>query len=77
MVGINYIGKVVEIKWDTEGEDGVKGTTASLQVEGQEKRSVKNDGLSNLFFPNDFSGAVRVTVRGSRSGQDKGTIQVP
>ena len=76
MVSIKDIRKVVVIAWDTEGADGVQGTTASLNVEGQEKRTVKNDGESNLFFPSDFSGAVKVSVRGSHAGTDKGTIEV-
>ena len=65
--------KVVVIGWDTEV---VKGTHASIQITGEEKRNVDNDGDTNLFFPSDFSGDVEVTVSGSRSGEDNGTITV-
>jgi hypothetical protein len=43
--------KVVVIGWDT---DVVKGTHASIQAEGEEKRNVDNSGESNIFFPLDF-----------------------
>lgn len=65
--------KVAVIGWDTEV---VKGSHASMQVEGEEKRNVDNSGESNIFFPLDFSGEVKITVAGSKSGQDKGKIEV-
>jgi hypothetical protein len=65
--------KVVVIGWDT---GVVKGTHASIQAEGEEKRNVDNSGESNIFFPLDFSGEVKITVAGSKSGQDKGKIEV-
>jgi hypothetical protein len=65
--------KVVVIGWD---EDVVKGTHASIQIAGEEKRNVTNDGDTNLFFPAGFSGELEVTVAGSRSGEDRGTISV-
>lgn len=65
--------KVAVIGWDTSQ---VTGKTVSLQAKGQEKRTVDNDGESNLFFPMDFTGAVEVTVQGSKSGSETGTIHV-
>jgi hypothetical protein len=66
--------KVAVIGWDREV---VRGSTASLQVEGEEKRNVTNDGESNLFFPMDFTGTVQVTVSGSHSGEETGTLSIP
>jgi hypothetical protein len=65
--------KVVVIGWD---EEQVKGTHASLQVAGEEKRNVTNDGRANLYFPAAYTGSLEVTVQGSRSGEDTGTITV-
>jgi hypothetical protein len=65
--------KVVVVGWDT---DVVKGSHASIQIKGEEKRNVDNDGDTNLFFPASFSGDIDVTVAGSKSGEDKGTITV-
>lgn len=78
MVRVKDIRKVIVIEWKTEGDeiDSVKGTSASIQVGDEEKRSVKNDGESNLFFPADFTGDVIVIVKGSKDGEDAGTITV-
>jgi hypothetical protein len=65
--------KVVVIGWDTEL---VTGTHASIQVAGEEKRNVVNDGNANLYFPARFSGDIDVTVKGSKEGEDTGTITV-
>jgi len=71
-VELKDIRKVAVIGWDT---DTVKGAEASLEVEGEEKRTVKNDGESNLFFPLDFEGSREVTVSGSHGGSETGTIE--
>lgn len=65
--------KVVEVGWD---RTVVKGTFASMQVDDEEKRSVENDGKANLTFPVDFEGSVEVTIRGSKTGSETGTITV-
>lgn len=65
--------KAVEIGWST---DKVKGSHVSLQAEGEEKRDTENDGKAVLFFPNDFTGAVSVNVKGSHSGEESGSISV-
>lgn len=65
--------KVAVIGWDTEL---VKGGNASIQVDDTEKRIVANDGESNLFFPLDYTGQIEVSVQGSESGEDTGTITV-
>ena len=61
-VELKDVRKVAVIGWDTEL---VSGDTASLQAQGEEKRTVTNDGESNLFFPLDYTGSVEITVRGS------------
>lgn len=65
--------KVVEVGWDTSK---VLGSHASVQVNDEEKRNVDNDGKANLTFPNDFTGSIDVTIAGSKSGSDSGTIEV-
>ena len=65
--------KVAVIGWDTSL---VKGSHASIQVGDEEKRNVDNDGESNLFFPLDYGGEVKVEIEGSKSGRDEGTITV-
>jgi len=72
-VELKGLRKVAVIGWDTEV---VKGSHASMQVAGEEKRNVDNDGESNLFFPLGFVGEVEVTVAGSHSGEESGTISV-
>ena len=72
-VVLKSIRKVAVVGWDTEV---VKGTHASMQVEGEEKRNVDNDGESNLFFPGSFTGDVDVTISGSKSGKETGTLSV-
>jgi hypothetical protein len=65
--------KVVVISWDT---DVVEGHMVSIQVEGEEKRTTGNDGFANLYFPAKFTGEIDVTITGSKSGEDTGTITV-
>ncbi len=70
LVGIR---KVAVISWDASV---IHGENVSLQVGDEEKRTVKNDGESNLFFPADYTGDVTVVVRGSSEGEEIGTISV-
>ena len=72
-VEIRATRKVVVVGWDTEQ---VKGASASIQVEDEEKRTAQNDGSANLYFPAAFEGEVEVTVVGSKEGTDEGTISV-
>lgn len=72
-VTLKELRKVAVIAWNTEA---VKGRQASIQVKDEEKRTVDNDGESNLFFPMGFIGEVHVTVEGSKSGMERGTISV-
>lgn len=65
--------KVVEVGWD---RTKVHGSHASMQLDGEEKRSVENDGKANLTFSNDFTGPRTVTIKGSASGEETGTISV-
>lgn len=72
-VELKHTRKVVVIGWDL---DAVKGTSASIQVADEEKRNTGNDGRANLYFPSGFTGEVAITVAGSKSGTDSGTISV-
>jgi hypothetical protein len=72
-VTLKHSRKVVVVGWDVTK---VIGTHASIQVAGEEKRNVDNDGDTNLFFPADYTGQLELTVAGSRSGTDTGTITV-
>jgi hypothetical protein len=65
--------KVVEVLWDNTV---VLGSHASMQINDEEKRNVDNDGKANLTFPNSFTGSVKVTVKGSRTGEETGDIEV-
>ena len=73
MIELLEVRKVAVVAWDAEA---VKGKQVSMQVAGQEKRTVDNDGEANLFFPLDYSGEVVVTIQGSKSGEESGSIQV-
>ena len=57
-------------------KDEVKGSTISVQVEGEEKKSSPNDEEVVVFFPKGFNGSREVVIEGSKSGSDSGTIQV-
>lgn len=70
----------VVINWDT---NMVKGNHASIlaanpETDDQlaEKKMVENDGENWLSFPKDYQGKCVVTVRGSESGEDEGTIEI-
>ena len=65
--------KVCVISWDT---DAVKGSHASIQAEDEEKRNVDNTGTTNVFFPLNYEGDCHITVVGSKTGEDSGTIHV-
>ncbi len=67
--------KTVNVHWG----DDVKGASVSIQVQGGEKREVRtteNDGYATITFPTDFVGDCKVTVKGSRSGGESGTVTV-
>ena len=49
-----------------EGEDGHVST----------RTADNNDGLAVITFPADYSGTCEITVTGSESGVDTGTIEV-
>lgn len=72
-VELRHTRKVCVISWDDEK---VKGTHVSLQIAGEEKRNTENDGAANIYFPARFTGDVDITVTGSKSGEDQGTITV-
>jgi len=70
--------KVVVVGWTTEGDgdEVIKGSEATLEVDGEEKRTIKNNGEGDLFFPNNFAGSINVTVRGSHSGEDTASLAI-
>ena len=72
-VELRHTRKVCVIGWSL---DEVKGSSASIQAGGEEKITTRNDGAANVYFPTDFAGEVDITVEGSKSGTDKGTISV-
>lgn len=69
------VRKVAVVGYDP---DVIRGSQVSLQVAGEEKRTVsrneKHEG--NLFFPLDFHGEVEVTAEGSKSGSEKGKVSL-
>ena len=64
--------KEVTIGFTVEGEE------AEVQAEGETKKTVKNTGEADVFYPADFTGASTITVQGSKPGSapDTGTITV-
>jgi hypothetical protein len=71
--------KTVNIHWDT---DEIKGGTVSIEASAdhadmKEVRSgLENDGYATITFPSSFSGSCYVTVNGSKSGEQSGTVEV-
>ena len=63
--------KTIELDWRDELENGeIKGMSATISV-GDDKdiRTVDNDGLATVTYPQSFTGPVSVTVRGSKGGE--------
>lgn len=88
-ITLNSVHKAAVLQWhqfNSSNEDGasawtIAGEEASISVKlhdgtEQEKRVVKNDGETNLFFPLDYSGDVEVTITGSHSGEDTAKLQI-
>lgn len=71
--------KTVNVHWH---EDEIKGGYVSISanspawVDPKEIRNVENDGYATITFPADFVGECEVTVEGSRSGVETGTVSV-
>lgn len=71
--------KVVNVLWDT---GMVKGMSASIEASSEEQeetievRTVANDGSATITFPNSFKGPCAVVVRGSKGGEQSGTVNV-
>lgn len=70
--------KTVNVHW----HDEIKGGTVSLEVSGDhddtnEVRSgLQNDGYATITFPSDYTGDCFVKVKGSKGGEETGTVQV-
>ena len=88
-VTLKSIHKAVVVQWhqfnehpsDVATDWTIQGAEASISVklhDGtiQEKRVVKNTGSANLFFPLNYSGSVTVTITGSHSGEETGTLSI-
>ena len=80
MVEVHLVRKAVEVKYDTSKVEGRYASVSTAPEHGGEmieKKQVINDGYVALFFPLAFTGKSVVEVRGSKSGSDRGTIDVP
>ncbi len=79
MVTVSTDRRGVEIDWDTSL---VQGDTVTIRCVNQEDpdnpstKETKNDGKATVTFPRDYEGSADVTVTGSDSGTDSGTISV-
>jgi len=78
-VAISFDRKAVEFTYDT---DLVVGDTIDVAAENVDtgdvgKRvGIANDGRFVLTYPADFTGTDTITVTGSESGQDAGTVTI-
>lgn len=77
------ISEVVDRKVKVLGYDAsvVLGDTVNVRAQNADTgdvgtRSAPNQGWFLLFYPLDFSGTDDVTVTGSDSGEDSGTVTV-
>ncbi len=77
-VSVSHDRKAVELTWDSKL---VVGDTADIRCVNPDDgdvstRTADNDGRATVTFPKDYSGSCEVTVTGSDSGEDSGTISV-
>jgi hypothetical protein len=80
MIEIKHKRMAVVLGYDTEV---VEGKSISLQAsnseeggELEEKKEVENSGEVTIFYPFDYHGSSEILIRGSKSGEDSGTITV-
>jgi hypothetical protein len=77
-VEINFARKAIEFTYDTSLVVGetirVKARNADSGDVGEVKGD--NDGRFVLTYPYDFTGVNEVTVTGSESGEDTGTVTI-
>jgi hypothetical protein len=73
--------KTVNVGWDTSV---IKGMSVSISAQNTaldeeeeiEVRNTANDGWATITFPFDFEGDCEITVRGSKGGEQSGTVTV-
>lgn len=77
-VSISTERKAVELMWDNVLVAGDKATIRCVNPDGGDvsTRETENDGHATVTFPFDYTGTCNVTVTGSDSGTDTGTISV-
>lgn len=70
--------KVVVLGWHVGDIQGSHASIAATGHDGVEReiRNTENDGEANIYFPADYTGEVKVTVKGSKSGEDTATLHV-
>ncbi len=77
-VSVSFDRKAVELTWDSKLVVGDTATIRCVNPDGGDvsTRKADNDGRATVTFPKDYSGDCDVTVSGSDSGEDTGTISV-
>lgn len=77
-VAISFDRKAVELTWDNKLVVGDEVDIVCINPDGGDvsTRKAGNDGRATVTFPADYSGSCEVTVSGSESGEDTGTISV-
>ncbi len=77
-VSISFDRKAVELTWDSKLVQGDTVDIRCVNPDGGDvsTREADNDGRATVTFPVNYKGACDVTVSGSESGEDTGTISV-
>ncbi len=77
-VALSFDRKAVELTWDDKLVVGDTVNIRCVNPNGGDvsTREADNDGRATVTFPKDYSGDCEVTVSGSESGEDTGTISV-
>ncbi len=77
-VALSFDRKAVEITWDNVMVVGDSVHIACVNPDGGDvsTRDTDNDGRATITFPSDYHGQCDITVTGSDSGTDNGSITV-
>jgi hypothetical protein len=78
-VEIDTTRKAINLSWDTTLVDGEQVDIRCVNPDNEDistRDQVANDGQAVVTFPSNYSGECQVSVTGSDSGEDTGTIQV-
>jgi hypothetical protein len=71
--------KVLNVHWDTSVVKGLSVSIEAAAVEGdphKEVRNTANDGYAVLSYPANFEGESHIVVKGSRSGEESGSVTI-